>query len=78
MHHVALIDYEALMKDYDAIYVPERGDDYSSSFYLWSAKTLLIGNLDAFDVQTVLEHSKQKTSTTNMTMQRIYAARFHR
>ena len=77
-HHVPLIDYEAMMKDFDAIYVPERHDDFPGPFQRWSAKTLLIGNIDAFDVQTELEHSKQKSSSMGMRMPYMFAAKFHR
>lgn len=75
-HHVPLIDYEAMMKDFDAIYVPERCNEFSSPFELWSAQTLLIGNLDAFDIQTELEHSRIKSSTMDMRMQYMYRKNF--
>jgi len=74
-YHSLLIDYEAIMKDYDAVYVPQREDDYSPAFQLWSAKTLLIGNLDAFNIQTEQEHSKQKASVQ---MQYMFANKWHR
>lgn len=77
-HHVPLIDYEAMMKDFDAIYVPERCNEYSSPFELWSAQTLLIGNLDAFDIQTEQEHSRRKSSTIDMNMQYMCRKNFSR
>lgn len=66
--HIPLIDYEALMKDFDAIYVSERHDDFPGPFKLWSTKTMLVGNLDAFDIQTESEHSRSKPFTNSASL----------
>jgi len=58
--YVVRLDYTAMEREYDAIYVPTREDSWSPIFFGWDVKSMHIFNLRNFDIMDDQEYEQYK------------------